>query len=71
MKKFLKWFFIISIIMSCVLGFLFPNKHADFLWQKIQVFDALFAFTGVIVLTIISKALAKILLHREEDYYDD
>lgn len=71
MKKSLKWLFIISIIISCLLGFLFPNEHAHFFWQKIQVFDAIFAFVGVIVISLISKTLAKVLLHKEEDYYDD
>ena len=71
MKKYIKWIFIILLIITCLLGFLFPNDHAHFFWQKLQIFDALFGFLGVFIISLIAKTLAKILLHKEENYYDD
>lgn len=71
MERVMKPLFFISIIMSCILGFYFQHPHPHFIWQKIPVFDAVFGFIGCVVIIVVSKALGKIWLQKEEDYYDD
>lgn len=60
----------IFIILTCLAGFVFPNSHPHFWWQKIPVFDAVFAFLGSIVLILLAKKIGLRWLIRSEDYYD-
>ena len=69
--KFLKWFFYLSIVLTCVLGFYFPNEHPHFIWQKLPVYDAVMGFVGCIIIVIISKAIGHNFLQKEEDFYGD
>ena len=52
MVKKLKTILYISIAATCILGFLFPNEHPHFWWQKIPVFDAVFGFVGCVVIIL-------------------
>ena len=70
MIKRLKYILYISIVVSCILGFMFPNKHPHFWWQEIPVFDAVFGFIGCIVIVLVSKWLGHGWLMKKEDYYD-
>ena len=70
-QKILKWLFILSIAVSCVLGFIFRNEHPHFIWQKIPVFEAVFGFVGCVVFVFLAKTIGKKWLQREEDYYDN
>lgn len=69
--KFLKWTFIISLIVSISAGLFFQTEHAHFWWEKVPVFDAIFGFLGCILLMIGSKALGRHWLQKKEDYYND
>lgn len=65
-----KYIFFGGIALTCLLGFVFPNAHAHFWWQKIPIFDAVFGFIGCIAIIVISKALGHGWLQKKEDYYD-
>jgi hypothetical protein len=60
----------IGIVLVCLFGFIFPNRHPHFWWQKIPVFDAVFGFAGCIVIILFAKTLGHFWLTRNEDYYD-
>jgi hypothetical protein len=70
MKKKLRLILIGSILLSCLLGFIFPNQHPHFWWQKIPIFDVVFGFVGCVLIIIISKWLGHQWLMKKEDYYD-
>jgi hypothetical protein len=59
-----------GIGLTCVLGFVFPNRHPHFWWQKIPIYDALFGLAGSIVIIYFAKWLGHRFLMRDEDYYD-
>lgn len=44
-----------------------PYPHA---WDRIPLFYALFGFIGCILIIMVSKALGKAFLQKEEDYYE-
>lgn len=69
LKKF-RTVLYICIVLTCLAGFVFPNSHPHFWWQKIPVFDAVFAFPGSIVLILFAKWIGLRWLIRSEDYYD-
>jgi hypothetical protein len=61
------------LVMSLVAGVLvqsFTPFHADFVWQEIPVFSAIYGFLGCIIIIVVSKALGQHWLQKEEDYYD-
>lgn len=70
MEKRLRTVMIAGIMLTCILGFLFPNKHPHFWWQKIPIFDVLFGFAGCIVIIFFSKWIGHRWLMKDEDYYD-
>jgi hypothetical protein len=57
---------------DCYSGFKFftPTSGAHFFWEKLPVFYALFGFFGCIVLIIVTKALGKFFIKRDENYYE-
>ena len=70
MIKKLRIILIGSIILSCVLGFAFPNQHPHFWWQEIPVFDVVFGFIGCIMIILVSKWIGHQWLMKDESYYD-
>jgi len=61
------------IAMSRIAGVhvqFFTHFHADFVWQEIPGFSAIYGFFGCVAIIIISKALGHHWLQKEEDYYD-
>ena len=69
MKTF-KIIFISGIVLSCVLGFVFPNPHPHFWWQYVPVYDAVFGFLGCLLIILLAKTLGHFWLQKKEDYYD-
>lgn len=39
-------------------------------WEQIPGFYIIFGFVGCVVIILVSKALGKLFLQKEEDYYD-
>ena len=70
MEKRLRTVMIVGIMLTCILGFLFPNKHPHFWWQKIPVYDALFGFAGCIMIIFFSKWIGHRWIMKDKDYYD-
>lgn len=68
--------YIVSLILSILVGFLIGYisvpvmAETHFIWDKIPNFSALFGFFGSIVLLTVSMML-KMVLSRDEDYYDE
>jgi hypothetical protein len=69
MKTF-KIIFISGIVLSCILGFVFPNPHPHFWWQYVSVYDAVFGFLGCLLIILLAKTLGHFWLQKKEDYYD-
>lgn len=44
-----------------------PHPHA---WDAIPLFYCFFGFVGCILIIVVSKALGKAWLQKEEDYYE-
>ncbi|RJQ56053.1 MAG: hypothetical protein C4530_15285 [Desulfobacteraceae bacterium] len=70
MEKTFRKLLYTGIAVSCLLGFIFPNKDAHFWWQRIPVYDAVFGFAGAVVLIAFSKWLGHVWLMKDENYYD-
>ncbi len=39
-------------------------------WEQIPGFYIIFGFVGCVVIIVVSKALGKLFLQKDEDYYD-
>jgi hypothetical protein len=68
-RKLRRWLYS-GILIVCLLGFVFPNRHPHFWWQKIPVYDAVFGFVGCIAIILFSKWLGHAWLMKDKDYYD-
>lgn len=61
---------LISAIVIFFLCFFTPTGGAHFFWEKLPVFYALFGFAACIALIIVAKALGKLFIKRDENYYE-
>jgi len=52
------------------ISFFTPIGEVHFFWEKLPVFNVLFGFFGCIVLIFLSKWLGKLILQRDEKYYE-
>ncbi|MGE5254828.1 MAG: hypothetical protein ACM3N7_12745 [Planctomycetaceae bacterium] len=65
-----KFVYLGGVILTCILGFVFPNPHPHFWWQYLPVFDAAFGFLGCLLIILLAKTLGHFWLQKKEDYYD-
>jgi hypothetical protein len=65
-----KFVFFGGLILTCILGFVFPNPHPHFWWEYVPVYDALFGFLGCLLIILLAKTLGRFWLQKREDYYD-
>ena len=49
---------------------LLADAHSETWWHQLPGFDLLFGFLGCAGIVIVSKALGKVWLQREEGFYD-
>jgi hypothetical protein len=70
MVRKLQSFLYLSIGITCALGFVFPNRHPHFWWQKIPIYDAVFGFVGCVLIITFANWLGHRWLMRDEAYYD-
>ena len=61
---------LLSAIVIFGLSFFTPTDGAHFFWEKLPVFYALFGFASCIALIIAAKALGKLFIKRDENYYE-
>ncbi len=71
MVKKLRLSLLFSIVIVSILGFIFPDHHPHFWWQKIPIFDVVFGFIGCIVIILVSKWIGHTWLMKPEEYYDE
>jgi hypothetical protein len=61
----------ITAIVALLAGFAMPHDTAhDAWWNRIPAFFALFGFIGCLVIIFFAKFLGKVLLRKQEDYYN-
>lgn len=60
----------IAILTVFGLGFLYPNHHPHFWWQKLPVFDVFFGFIGAVLIIVVAKWLGHNWLLKDEKYYE-
>ena len=53
-----------------ILSFFTPTGEMHFFWERLPVFEVLFGFFGCIVLIFFSKWFGKLLVQRDEQYYE-
>ena len=61
----------ILTLASIIIEFFFISGHDEHWWSAVPIFYIIFGFIGCAVIIIVSKAIGKIFLLREENYYDD
>jgi hypothetical protein len=62
--------YIMSVLLFLALSFFVPTDEVHFFWEQIPLYNALFGFAGCVVLIVASKALGKLFIQKDEDYYD-
>ena len=66
-QKFLKVFFA-SLVVLLIVDF-FIHKHPHFSWEGAPEFYAVYGFVSCVALIFIAKLL-RLIVRRDEDYYD-
>ena len=66
-KRFLVIFYISLAVLLCVDFFI--HKHAEFSWEGVPEFFAVYGFASCVLLIFIAKLL-RLFIKRDENYYD-
>jgi len=66
-QKFLRAFFA-SLVVLLIIDFLI-HKHPHFRWEGAPEFYAVYGFVSCVALIFIAKLL-RLIVRRDEDYYD-
>jgi hypothetical protein len=51
-------------------GFSSEAEHHGFVWESIPLFYIIFGFIGCIIMIIVPKFIGKLLLQKDESYYN-
>ena len=62
---------ILLILASLVVEFTMLSGHSSHWWSHVPAFYIIWGFLSCVVLTYFAKGLGKLILYREEDYYDN
>lgn len=63
--------FYLVLILSVIADFLVSREHAEYVWERLPGWPALYGFGSCVVLIFVSKFLGhRCGLMRREDYYD-
>jgi hypothetical protein len=65
-----KWAFFGAVILTGILGFVFPNPRPHFWWQEVPFFYVGFGFLGCLLIILLAKTLGHFWLQKKEGYYD-
>lgn len=61
----------LALILIVAADFLVPREHAEYLWDRLPGWSAVYGFGSCILLIFVSKFLGhRVGLMRREDYYD-
>ena len=67
--KIIKILFYITLGITIIAGFL-VESHPYFKWEEIPGFYAVFGLISCILVIFVARALGRIFIQQEEDYYD-
>ena len=59
-----------GFIIVFMLSFFTPTDEAHFFWEKLPIFNILFGFACCILIIVVSKALGKLFIQKDENYYE-
>ncbi|TLX04999.1 hypothetical protein [Rhizobium sp. MHM7A] len=63
--------FYLVLVMIVVADFLVSREHAEYPWDRLPGWSALYGFVSCVLLIFVSKFLGhRVGLMRREDYYD-
>ncbi|MCA1404368.1 hypothetical protein I6F26_16900 [Ensifer sp. IC3342] len=63
--------FYLVLVLIVVADFLVPREHAEYLWERLPGWSAVYGFASCVILIFVSKFLGhQGGLMRREDYYD-
>jgi hypothetical protein len=63
--------FYLALVLVVVADFLVPREHAEYWWDRLPGWSAVYGFVSCVVLIFVSKFLGhQGGLMRREDYYD-
>jgi uncharacterized membrane protein YhfC len=61
---------LVSAVVILLLCLFTPTSKVHFFWERFPLFYAVFGFVGCIVFILIAKALGKLFIQRDENYYE-
>ncbi|PDT09903.1 MULTISPECIES: hypothetical protein [unclassified Rhizobium] len=63
--------FYLALVLIVIADFLVPREHAEYLWDRLPGWSAVYGFGSCVLLIFVSKFLGhRAGLMRREDYYD-
>ncbi|MBB2673244.1 UNVERIFIED_ORG: hypothetical protein GGE44_002809 [Rhizobium esperanzae] len=63
--------FYLALVLIVIADFLVPREHAEYLWDRLPGWSAVYGFGSCVLLIFVSKFLGhRARLMRREDYYD-
>ena len=63
--------FYLALLLIVVADFLVSREHAEYLWDSLPGWSAVYGFVSCVLLIFVSKFLGhRVGLMRREDYYD-
>lgn len=63
--------FYLVLVLSVIADFLVPREHAEYSWERLPGWSAVYGFVSCVLLIFVSKFLGhQGGLMRREDYYD-
>jgi hypothetical protein len=63
--------FYLVLVLIVAADFVVPREHAEFLWERLPGWSAVYGFLSCVILIFVSKFLGhQGGLMRREDYYD-
>ncbi|WP_049732374.1 hypothetical protein [Rhizobium ecuadorense] len=63
--------FYLVLVLIVIADFLVPREHAEYLWDRLPGWSAVYGFFSCVLLIFVSKFLGhRAGLMRREDYYD-
>ncbi|TDW33459.1 hypothetical protein EV128_105193 [Rhizobium azibense] len=63
--------FYLALVLTVAADFLVSREHAEYVWERLPGWSAVYGFGSCVLLIFVSKFLGhRIGLMRREDYYD-
>lgn len=61
---------LILVLITILIDAIFVHPHVHYWWHGLVGFDVFYGFLMCIVLVKVAKGLGKLIIQREENYYD-